>query len=204
MEVNKEISNMDKREGLLRIDVLSIGLFGLAVGALTLGLVQMWIIPHNDDLAISIICLMFGGIVQIVAGILDVRYHDQLGGTALTMYGFYWTTNFTVKVLGLVEGFHWDNVLFLPLVAIYAIFSSIMIYLTGHKSLTLMILHIFITSVFIIDVLIKLNYPLEYYAGVDHIIIGSLALYHAMGTLVNKFCGRNTIPLGKPLFHVKG
>ena len=194
---------MDKKDGLLKVDVLSIGLFGLAVGALTLGLVQMGIIPHNDDLAISIICLMFGGIVQIVAGMIDVKYHDQLGGTALTMYGFYWTTVFTVKILGLVEGFHWDNILFLPLVAIYALFSAIMIYLTGHKSLTLMVLHVFITSVFTIDVLIKLNFPFEYYAGVDHVIIGLLALYHAMGTLVNKFKWEVKIPLGEPPFKLK-
>ena len=191
---------MDKKDGLLKIDVLSVGLFGLAVGALTLGCAQMGIIPHNDDLAISIICLIFGGIVQIVAGMVDVRYHDQLGGTALTMYGFYWTTVFTVKLLGLVEGFHWDNVLFLPIVAIYAIFSAVMIYLTGHKSLVLMILHIFITAVFTIDILIKLNFPYEYYAGVDHVIIGIVALYHALATLVNKFTQKATFPLGKPLF----
>ena len=194
---------MDKKDGLLKVDVLSIGLFGLAVGALTLGLVQIRIIPHNDDLAISIICLIFGGLVQIIAGMIDVRYHDQLGGTALTMYGFYWTTVFTVKILGLVEGFHWDNVLFLPLVAIYAMFSAIMIYLTGHKSKALMILHVFITIVFTLDVLIKLNYPFEYYAGVDHIIIGFLALYHAMVTLVNKFTGKAAFLLGTAPFKFK-
>lgn len=194
---------MDKKDGLLRIDVLSIGLFGLAVGALTLGFVQTGTIPHNDDLAISIICLIFGGVVQIVAGIVDIRYHDQLGGTALTMYGFYWTSIFVVKTLGLVEGFHWDNVLFLPIVAIYAVFSAIMIYLTGHKSLTLMLLHIFITAVFTIDVFVKLNYPLEYYAGINHIIIGSIALYHAMVTLVNKYTGRAGYLLGKPPFKFK-
>ncbi len=195
---------MDKKDGLLRIDVLSIGLFGLAVGAITLGLVQMGIIPHTDDLAISIICLIFGGIVQIVAGIADIRYHDQLGGTALTMYGFYWTTNFTVKILGLVEGFHWDNILFLPLVLIYAMFSAVMIYLTGHKSFVLMLLHIFITGVFIMDIFIKLNSPLEFYAGVDHVIIGSIAFYHAMVTLVNKYTGKAGRLLGKPPFHFKG
>ena len=194
---------MDKKDGLLKIDVLSVGLFGLAVGALTLGFVQMGIIPHNDDLAISIICLIFGGLVQVVAGMVDVRYHDQLGGTALTMYGFYWTSIFTVKTLGLVEGFHWDNVLFIPIVAIYAIFSLVMIYLTGHKSFTLMLLHIFITAVFIIDILVKLNYPLEYYAGVDHAIIGVIALYHAMITLVNKYTGKAGYLLGKPPFKFK-
>lgn len=194
---------MDKKDGLLKIDVLSIGLFGLAVGALTLGLVQMGVIPHNDDMAISIICLIFGGFVQLIAGMVDIRYHDQLGGTALTMYGFYWTSIFIVKILGLAEGFHWDNILFLPIVAIYAIFSTVMIYLTGHKSLVLMLLHIFITSVFITDVLIKLNFCLEYYAGLDHIAIGMLALYHAMVTLVNKYTGKVGNLLGKPLFKTR-
>lgn len=194
---------MDKKDGLLKIDVLSIGLFGLAVGALTLGCVQIGFIPHNDDLAISIICLIFGGLVQIVAGLVDIKYHDQLGGTALTMYGFYWTTVFTVKILGLIEGFHWDNILYLPIVIVYALFSSTMIYLTGHKSLTLMILHIFITAVFTIDILIKLNFPFEYYAGIDHIIIGLVALYHALATLVNKYKCEVKLPLGNPLFKLE-
>lgn len=194
---------MDKKDGLLKIDVLSVGLFGLAVGALTLGFVQIGIIPHNDDLAISIICLIFGGLVQVVAGMVDIKYHDQLGGTALTMYGFYWTSIFIVKILGLVEGFHWDNVLFLPIVTIYAIFSLVMIYLTGHKSLTLMLLHVFITGVFTIDVLVKLNYSLEYYAGIDHICIGTIALYHAMVTLVNKYTGKAGYLLGKAPFKFK-
>ena len=194
---------MDKKDGLLKIDVLSVGLFGLAVGALTLGFVQIGIIPHNDDLAISIICLIFGGIVQVVAGLVDIKYHDQLGGTALTMYGFYWTSIFVVKIFGLVEGFHWDNVLFIPIVAVYAIFSAVMIYLTGHKSLALMLLHIFITAVFTIDIFVKLNYPLEYYAGNDHIIIGSIALYHAMVALVNKYTGKAGYLLGNPPFSFK-
>ena len=191
---------MDKKNGLLRIDVLSVGLFGLAVGALTLGFVQIGVIPHKDDLAIAIICLIFGGIVQIVAGLVDIRYHDQLGGTALTMYGFYWTTVFIVKILGLFEGFHWDNILFLPLVIVYALFSATMVYLTGHKNKTLMILHVFITLVFIIDIFIKLNFPMEYYAGITHIFIGLVALHHAMVTLINKYTGKIGMLLGQPVF----
>ena len=62
-----------------------------------------------------------------------------------------------------------------------------------------MFLHIFITSVFIIDVLVKLNFSLEYYAGIDHVIIGAIALYHAMVTLVNKYTGKAGYLLGEPL-----
>lgn len=186
----------------LRMDVLAIGLFGLAVGALTLGCVQIGIIPLRDELAISVVCLVFGGIVQLLAGIVDIRYHEQLGGTALTMYGFYWTTVFTLKVIGIANGCQWDDVCFLPLVSIYAGFSALMIYLTGHKSLTLMLLHIVITTVFIVDVLIKLGMPLLPVAGILHLLIGTVALYHALATLTDKFVGRYLIPLGQPVFKI--
>ena len=58
----------------------------------------------------------------------------------------------------------------------------------------------FITAVFTIDVFVKLNYPFEYYAGIDHVVIGSIALYHAMVTLVNKYTGKAGWLLGKPPF----
>ncbi|MFM7840424.1 MAG: GPR1/FUN34/YaaH family transporter, partial [Nitrospira sp.] len=82
-----------------RIDVLAIGLFGLAVGALTLGVAQLGYIPEKDRIGTLVIALLFGGIVQILAGITDIRYHEQLGGTALTMYGFFWTTVCTAKLV---------------------------------------------------------------------------------------------------------
>ena len=66
-----------------------------------------------------------------------------------------------------------------------------------------MILHVFITIVFVLDVLIKLNYKFEYYAGIDHVIIGLLALYHAMVTLINKFTGKAGVLLGTPPFKFK-
>ena len=68
-----------------RIDVLAIGLFGLAVGALTLGVAQLGGIPQSNKVGTLVIALMFGGIVQILAGITDIRYHEQLGGTALAL-----------------------------------------------------------------------------------------------------------------------
>lgn len=181
----------------LRIDVLSIGLFGLAVGALTLGLIQIGYIPSPDSIAVSIICLTFGGLVQIIAGSIDVKHHDQLGGTALTMYGFFWTTVFTIKILNLSQGFHWDEILFLPIVVVYFLFSAVMIYLTGHKNFTLMLLHMVITMTFGFDVFLKLGYNFEMQVGWGHILIGTVAFYHATATLVNRFIGLHKIPLGK-------
>ena len=73
-----------------RIEVLAIGLFGLAVGALTVGMAQIGQIPEVDRAGVLVIALVFGGLVKVLAWVADIRYHEQLGEKALTMYGFFW------------------------------------------------------------------------------------------------------------------
>ena len=61
-----------------RIDVLAIGLFGLAVGALTLGVAQLGWIPGKNTVGALVIALIFGGVVQLLAGITDIRYNERV------------------------------------------------------------------------------------------------------------------------------
>lgn len=92
-----------------RIDVLAIGLFGLAVGALTVGLAQLTLIPETDRIGVLVIGLVFGGIIQVLAGIVDIRYHEQLGGTALTMYGFWGVTVCMAKLVSESTTVHFES-----------------------------------------------------------------------------------------------
>lgn len=91
---------------------MAIGLLGPAVDALTLGGAQLVGIPARDHVGTLVIALAFGGIVQILAGITDIRYHQQLGGTGLTMYGFFWNTVCTAKLVGASTNLQIDMVLF--------------------------------------------------------------------------------------------
>ena len=52
---------MSEVEHHRRIDVLAIGLFGLAVGALTLGVAQIGGIPDSNKVGTLVIALIFGG-----------------------------------------------------------------------------------------------------------------------------------------------
>jgi len=183
------------------IDALSIGLFGLTVGAITLGLHQLRLFGPEDQfdvLAVWIMALLFGGIVQIVAGFVEVRYDQQLGGTALTMYGFLWVG---VSVLGLLQAVSAKGphpYVEIPLLASFACFSGVMVYLTGHKTLALCLLHVVITATLSAVVLAKLGVLSEMLPGIGHLVIGGLAFVCAMGTLVNEFTTENKIPLGRP------
>ena len=182
-----------------RIDVLAIGLFGLAVGALTLGVAQLGWISHKNMIGALVIALIFGGVVQLLAGITDIRYNEQLGGTALTMYGFLWLTLCTVKLVSASSTFQFDNVLYAPINLVYAVFSAVMVYLTAYLNLTLSALHVVITLTFLATTFAKLDFISELLPGWGHLLIGLMAFYHAVGSLTQAFTRKALLPLGPAL-----
>ncbi|HRC45271.1 MAG TPA: acetate uptake transporter [Nitrospira sp.] len=193
---------MNEENQTRRIDVLAIGLFGLAVGALTLGVAQLGWIQQKNMVGALVIALIFGGVVQVLAGITDIRYNEQLGGTALTMYGFLWVTLCTVKLVSASSTFHFDAVLYLPINLVYAVFSGVMVFLTAYRNLTLSALHVVITLTFLATVFARLDFISELLPGWGHIIVGLMAFYHAVGSLTLAFTGHAVLPLGPPLlFH---
>jgi succinate-acetate transporter protein len=184
-----------------RIDVLAIGLFGLAVGALTLGVAQLGGIPDKDRVGTLVIALIFGGFVQILAGMTDIRYHEQLGGTALTMYGFFWTTVCTAKLVSASTTFQLSMVLYAPINLVYFFFSAIMVYLTAYRNTTLCALHVVITFTFFTTFLAHVNLLSEVLPGMFHVLVGLMAFYHAVASLTFAFTGHALLPLGPPLLH---
>ena len=191
---------MTKSETASRqIDVLAIGLFGLAVGALTVGMAQVGQIPEVDKAGVLVVALVFGGLVQVLAGVADIRYHEQLGGTALTMYGFFWLTVSLAQLVSLGTTFHFDGALFVPINLVYVFFSMVMVYLTAYRSAALSLLHAIITLTFISTVCMRLNLISEMVPGLAHLAVGTLAFYHAIGSLSQAYTGKAIVPLGPPL-----
>lgn len=186
-----------------RIDVLAIGLFGLSVGALTVGFAQLGIIPDSNRIGTLVIALMFGGVVQILAGITDIRYHEQLGGTALTMYGFFWLTVSTAKLVSASTSIHFHMLLYAPINVVYAAFSAVMVYLTAYRNFTLSFLHGIIALTFLSTALARLDFISDTLPGIGHVLVGLLAFYYAIASLIHAFTGERVVPLGPPLLHRK-
>jgi uncharacterized protein len=182
-----------------RIDVLAIGLFGLAVGALTVGMAQVGQIPEMDKVGVLVIALVFGGLVQVLAGVADIRYNEQLGGTALTMYGFFWFTVSLSQLVSMSTTFHFDSALFVPINLVYVFFSAVMVYLTAYRSVALCLLHLVITLTFFSTVCMRLDLISETLPGLAHLAVGTLAFYHAIGSLSQAYTGKAIVPLGAPL-----
>jgi len=112
------------------------------------------------------------------------------------MYGFFWVTVSTAKLLSEGTSFHFDDMLYIPIQLVYLVFSAVMIYLTAFRSATLSFLHVIITMTFLAMVFSRLGWISEVLPGVGHLAIGVLAFYHAIASLSFAFTGQALVPLG--------
>lgn len=183
-----------------RSDVLAMGLFGVAVGALTLGLAQLGAIPDRDHIGTMIIALAFGGLVQILAGIASIRFHEPFCGVALATYGFFWITACTAKLVSAGTTFHLSPVLYAQLNFVYFVLSAVMVYLTVYRSATHSFLFLMVAATCFLTFLARLDLLTDTLPGIGHIVVGLMALYHAVGSITFVFTGHELIPLGPPLF----
>ena len=82
-----------------RSDALAMGLFGVAVGSLTLGLAKLGAIPDRNHVETLVLALACGGLGPFLAGIATIRNHEPLCGAALATYGGLWITVCTANLV---------------------------------------------------------------------------------------------------------
>ena len=112
------------------------------------------------------------------------------------MYGLFWLTVCTAKLVSERTSFHLDMVLYVPIDLVYAAFSGVMVYLTAYRNATLCMVHLIITLSFLSTVLARLGLIGETGPGVFHIVVGVMAFYHAVASLTQAFTGHQLVPLG--------
>jgi uncharacterized protein len=66
-----------------------LGLSGFAVTTLLLSLVKAGVLPATDANFLGL-AFAFGGLAQLIAGILEFRANNTLSGTAFISYGAFW------------------------------------------------------------------------------------------------------------------
>jgi succinate-acetate transporter protein len=115
------------------------------------------------------------------------------------MYGLFWTTVCTAKLVGESTSFHDDEVLYAPINRVYAVFSVVMVYLTAYRNTTLSLLHAIIAATFVVTSLERLDMISETLPGIGHVMVGLLAFYYAVASLTQAFTGEPLLPLGPPL-----
>jgi hypothetical protein len=172
------------------------GALGLAGFGLNTILLQI----HNIGLISGTMPLIYGffwgGMIQVIAGIIDARRGDSFGLTAFTSYGFFWIgLSFTLLLewLGVIKadsaGMAWAFIcwgIFTGYMTL-ATFKISRIHVTIFASLTVLFFLLAATFFKVLPAIVP---------GIWGLFTGGAAVYGSAAVILNEKYGRWVLPIG--------
>jgi succinate-acetate transporter protein len=143
--------------------------------------------------------IIWGGVAQIIAGVIDGKRGDTFGLTAFTSYGVFWiglALTFVFQWCGLTKlddtGLAWTMI-------IWGIFTFFM--MIGTLKMTFVHFFVFATLVILFGLLAAVFFGAisARIAGVEGLFCGAAATYGAAAVIINGKFGRTVLPVGKML-----
>jgi len=174
-----------------------LGLFGFGMTTVLLNLHNAGFYEMNS--MILSMGLFYGGLAQVIAGILEYKKNNTFGMTAFISYGFFW-----ISLVGLIFMGKWGWISPTPGTALVAylvmwgIFTLLLFFGTLKINMALQLVFGSLTILFFllaigdatkIEAITKL-------AGFEGIICGGLAIYTGIANLLNEVYGKIVLPLG--------
>ncbi|MGL1902113.1 MAG: acetate uptake transporter [Fibrobacterales bacterium] len=173
------------------------------LGLLGFGMTTVLLNLHNAGLfelgsMILAMGVFYGGIAQIMAGLMEFRKGNTFGTTAFISYGFFWLSFVALIVLpkmGLVEAPQKPAII--SFLVIWGIFTSGMFLGTLKLSRALQFVFASLALLFfLLAIADSTESPvLKVIAGIEGIICGSAAIYTAFAQIINELYGRELLPL---------
>ncbi|MFY9922874.1 MAG: acetate uptake transporter [Opitutaceae bacterium] len=144
--------------------------------------------------------IFYGGLAQVLAGIMEWKKNNTFGTTAFTSYGMFWLTFATVVVLPkLVPSIPPPSgSAIVSLLVIWGLFTAVMFFATLRLNRALQV--VFGTLVILFFLLALGDYlenaGLKRLGGFEGIICGLSAMYTGLAQVLNEAFGRTVLPLG--------
>lgn len=174
-----------------------LGLMGFGMTTILLNIHNAGFFPL--DVMILSMGIFFGGMAQVIAGIMEFKKNNTFGTTAFTSYGFFWLSLVGLNILpvvGLGEAagslsmaaflFMWGLFTLFMFIATLRISKALQV-VFGSLTLLFFLLAIgnFTSSTLILTI-----------AGYEGILCGFSAIYAAMAQVINETYGKSVLPMG--------
>lgn len=172
-----------------------LGLYGFALTTILLNLHNAGFFPVS--VMIMAMGIFFGGIAQLIAGILEWRKGNNFGSVAFIAYGSFWLTLVFIWIapsFGLERADHLSMGSYL---AIWGLFSFAF-FVQTFKGKTIGIL--LFGSLVILFALLAIHFftgseLIGRIAGYEGILCGSFAFYEASAIMINERYGKEILPM---------
>ena len=143
--------------------------------------------------------IFYGGLAQVVAGIIEAKKNNSFGLTAFTSYGFFWLSLVALIVMPKIG---WvaapsENAM-VAYLAIWGVFTLLLFFGTLKLSRALQFVFATLTVLFFLLALGDYtgNSAIKHFAGYEGIVCGASAIYAGVAGLLNEMYGKIVLPIG--------
>jgi succinate-acetate transporter protein len=147
--------------------------------------------------------LVYGGLAQVIAGIMEYRNGNTFGTLAFSSYGLFWWSLVLLILL--------PNVNFSPAISaatdeamaayffMWGMFTLVMFFGTLKTNRALQFVFSSLAVLFFLLTVVRLtgNPDITMITGFEGIICGASAIYTGLAEILNEVHGRTILPLGK-------
>jgi len=173
------------------------------LGLMGFGMTTVLLNLHNTGLftlgtMILAMGIFYGGIAQVIAGIMEWKKGNTFATTAFISYGFFWLTLVGLLVmpkLGL--GTSPDNSAMVAFLTMWGIFTAVLFIATLKLSRALQFVFASLTILFfLLAIGDALHSPtIKMIAGYEGIICGISAIYAGLAQVINEVYEKDILPL---------
>jgi len=185
---------MSDKESILA-NPAPLGLAGFGMTTILLNLANMGVFGVNS--IIVAMGIFYGGMAQIIAGIMEFRKGNTFGTLAFTSYGLFWLTLVFI-IISSVErpAVTPDNATWAAYLVIWGLFTSMMFLGTLKANRALQTVFLSLAILFFLLAASRFIPQLIPVAGVEGVFCGFSAFYLSMAEVLNETHKRTVLPIG--------
>jgi succinate-acetate transporter protein len=181
------------------------------LGLMGFGMTTVLLNIHNampEIFAVNSIILamgiFYGGLAQIIAGILEFRKGNTFGVTAFTSYGLFWMSLvflwvFPTVFAGSAQALAPSETFMGWYLFMWGFFTMMMFIGTLKKNFALSLIFLTLFILFYLLALKDWGFISGGWIGFEGIICGFSAIYLAMAEVINENLGKTVLPIGRPI-----
>jgi hypothetical protein len=175
-----------------------LGLFGFGMTTIVLNVHNAGFITLTSMILAMGLC--YGGVAQVIAGVLEFKKNNTFGATAFTSYGFFWISLVSIFVLQTYNpAWKVDEKSLGVYLALWGIFTFGLFIGTFRLSVALMVVFGSLVILFFMLAAGKfweMSPGFNHFTGFEGIFCGASACYTGIAQILNEIYGCTVLPLG--------
>jgi len=178
-----------------------LGLMGFGLTTVLLSSINAGLLPPEGINAVVPLAFAFGGMAQILAGVLEFTTGNTFGMVAFTAYGtFWWWFAFMLWTIGAGWLKGPAPVAVAVCLALWGIFTFGLWISTFKKPLAIWLVFLTLWATFFLLAAGDAGMAhMKQFGGFLGIVCGALAMYSSIAEVTNETYGSSVIPMGGPI-----